>query len=138
MAWPTLTVEIDFVHGPLTALASNTWVDVTSYVHSFSTRRGRSDALNRVEAGTAVVTLDNSDRRFDPTFTGSPYYPNVVPMRKIRISAVYSGITYRLYTGHIESWPPNWPGRAGRDHNYQLCGCVQVFRQQEAEWRLRQ
>jgi hypothetical protein len=125
MAWPTLTVEIDFVHGPLTALASNTWVDVTSYVHSFSTRRGRSDALNRVEAGTAVVTLDNSDRRFDPTFTGSPYYPNVVPMRKIRISAVYSGITYRLYTGHIESWPPNWPG--GLDATTTI-SCVDAFK----------
>ena len=125
MAWPTLTIEIDFTHGPLTALASNTWTDITEYVISFSTRRGRSDALNRVEAGTAVITLDNNDRRFDPTYVGSPYYPNLVPMKKIRISAVYSGITYRLYTGHVEGWPPDWPG--GMDVTTTI-DCVDAFK----------
>src|SRR5436190_441219 len=106
MSWPTLAIEIDFAHGPLTALASNTWTDITAYVVSFSTRRGRSDALARIEAGTAQLTLDNSDRRFDPTYSGSPYYPNVVPMKKIRIRATYSAVTYDLYTGFIASWPP--------------------------------
>lgn len=110
MAWPTITVEIDFAHGPLTALASNTWTDVTAYVIAISTRRGRSDALGRIEAGTAQIVLDNTDRRFDPTFAASPYFPNIVPMKKIRVSAVYSAVTYRLYTGHITAWPPDWPG----------------------------
>lgn len=110
MAWPTLEISIDFAHGPLTALASNTWTDITAYVFSFTTRRGRSDALGRMEAGTATVVLDNSDRRFDPTFTTSPYYPNVVPMRKIRIRATYAAVTYDLFVGHVSSWPPDWPG----------------------------
>lgn len=110
MAWPTITVSIAFGDSPLTALASNTWVDVTAYVISFSTRRGRSDALSRIEAGTAQLVLDNADRRFDPTYSGSPYYPNVVPMKKIRIRATYSAVTYDLYTGHVASWPPDWPG----------------------------
>jgi hypothetical protein len=47
MAWPTLLVEIAFVDPPLTALASNTWTDITAYVKSFTTKRGRSDALGR-------------------------------------------------------------------------------------------
>jgi hypothetical protein len=110
MAYPTLLVQIAFGDPPLTALASNTWTDVTAYVVSIHTRRGRADPLGRVEAGTAQLVLDNSDRRFDPTYTGSPYYPNVVPMKKIRISATYSAVTYRIYTGYIESWPPDWPG----------------------------
>jgi len=37
---PTPTVEISFDSGPY--VASPTWVDVTSYVRSFSTHRGRS------------------------------------------------------------------------------------------------
>ena len=81
MSYPTLSIQVAFVDAPLTALASNTWTDITSYVISFSTRRGRSDALGRIEAGTASLVLDNSDRRFDPTFAASPYYPNVVPMK---------------------------------------------------------
>lgn len=110
MAWPTISIQIDFAHGPLTALASNTWTDVTDYVISFSTRRGRADALSRMEAGTATLVLDNSDRRFDPTFTSGAYYPNVVPMKKIRIRATYSAFTYDLFVGHVASWPPDWPG----------------------------
>lgn len=110
MAWPTIAVAIAFGDPPLTALASNVWTDITSYVISFSTRRGRSDALGRIEAGQASLVLENADRRFDPTYTSGAYYPDVVPMAKIRIRATYSAVTYDLYTGFVEGWPPNWPG----------------------------
>ena len=125
MAWPSLTVQISFVDPPLTATASTTWTDVTTYVLSLSTRRGRSDALGRIEAGNATVVLDNSDRRFDPTYASSPYSPNVLPMRKIRISAVYSATTYYLFSGFVESWPPDWPG--GLDATTTI-RCVDAFK----------
>jgi hypothetical protein len=124
MSWPQIVIEVDFAHGPLTALASNTWTDITAYVISLSTRRGRSDALGRMEAGTATLTLDNSDRRFDPTFASGAYSPNVVPMKKIRVSAVYSAVTYRLFVGHVASWPPDWPGGLDATTTIQ---CVDAF-----------
>src|SRR6478672_2394 len=124
MSWPTLSIQIDFANPPLTANASATWTDITAYVIDIQTKRGRSDALGRVEAGTASLTLDNSDRRFDPTYTTGAYYPNVVPMRKLRISAVYSAVTYYLFTGFITSWPPDWPG--GLDATTQIA-CVDAF-----------
>lgn len=31
-------------------------------------------------------------------------------MKKIRVSAVWNAVTYRLFTGFIESWPQDWPG----------------------------
>lgn len=110
MAWPTLAIEIGWVDPPLTANASTTWTDITASVISFSTRRGRSSALDRIEAGTATVVLENADRRFDPTFAASPYYPDVKPIRKIRIIAIYSAVAYYLFSGYVESWPPDWPG----------------------------
>lgn len=107
MTSPTITVEIAFATNPLSA---PTWVDVTSYLVSIPLiRRGRQHELNRIEAGEATVVLNNLDRRFDPTNTAGPYYPNVLPMRRIRISATYSATTYRLFTGFIEGWPPEWP-----------------------------
>lgn len=107
MSLPTITVRIAFATDPLAA--TPTWTDVSSYVRALRIRRGRQDELNRVEAGTAEVVLDNRDRRFDPTYTSGPYYPNVVPMRKINTRATWSGTTYDLYTGYVEAWPPDWP-----------------------------
>ncbi|MGH7895696.1 MAG: hypothetical protein ACREQL_13575, partial [Candidatus Binatia bacterium] len=108
-----------------------TWIDVTSFLRSFSISRGRSNELDRIQAGTAVVVLSNRDRRFDSTNTGSPYYPDIVPMRRIRLTAELPGtgspfrmrserlrdgaslrgggtVTLALYQGFIEGWPQTW------------------------------
>jgi hypothetical protein len=48
--------------------------DVTEFVQGLSISRGRPDQLQQFNAGTASITLNNTDRRFDPTNTDSPYY----------------------------------------------------------------
>jgi len=108
MARPVVSVLIAFATDPLAA--TPTYVDVSAYVREIRIRRGRQNELNRMEAGTADVVLDNRDRRFDPTYASSPYYPNVIPMRKISIRATWNSTLYYLYTGYIENWPPDWPG----------------------------
>ena len=105
MSLPTITAEIAFATDPA---ASPTWVDVSAYCQAFSIRRGRSDELSQYQAGTATVTLDNRDRRFDPTYTDGAYYPNVRPMRRLRISATWSAVTYRLFSGYVEGWPQSY------------------------------
>ncbi len=107
MASPTITVEVAFTTAPL---AVPSWTDITAYLVSIPRiKRGRQDELGRTEAGEAEVVLNNLDRRFDPTNVAGAYYPNVLPMRRIRITAVFSSVTYRLFTGFIEDWPPDWP-----------------------------
>lgn len=107
-----VTLEIAFATNP--GVAEPAWVDVTEYLYGFEIRRGRQHELDRTEAGTCTIVLKNDDRRFDPSYTAGPYYPNVRPMNKVRLSAVYGGVTYRLFTGHVEGWPQEWNHNLGR------------------------
>jgi hypothetical protein len=70
MPVPQFQVDVAF---PSTPLATTpTWVPIPpDKALSFSTRRGRSQETEHVEAGTATVELDNRDRRFDPTYQGT-------------------------------------------------------------------
>jgi hypothetical protein len=107
MALPTLIIELD-LNDPL---ATPTWAaDITSYVRSWSTQRGTQRELQRVEAGTASIVLDNRSGRFTPMNTSSPYYPNLLPMRRIRIRATWNSVTYPIFQGHVEAWPATFPG----------------------------
>lgn len=49
-------------------------VDITEFVTGISISRGRTDQLQQFNAGTVSITLNNSDRRFDPINEASPYY----------------------------------------------------------------
>lgn len=79
-------VEVAFGYGPYDDPPSGAWVDISSYVHSVRYERGsRTSEFDQFNAGTMTVTLDNSDRRFDPLNLSGPYiqkaygpvYPNV-------------------------------------------------------------
>ena len=84
--------------------------DITPYVRSFTTDRGRRRSLDRFGAGTATVVLDNRDRRFDPTNFSSEYanailgITGVTPMRPVIINATWSGTSYPVFRGFIDSW----------------------------------
>lgn len=105
--FPTITVNVAFATTPFAL--TPTYTDITDWVMGFSTKRGRSDELQAYSAGTLNLTLDNQDGRFDPTNASSPYWPNVVPMRLVQVKAVWSAITYVIFTGYIDGWPPTWP-----------------------------
>lgn len=103
-----LTVEIGFTSNPYDT--TYTYTDVSDYVLRIDIKRGRQQALSEIGTGTATVVFDNQDRRFDPTNTSSPYSPNVVPNKPIRISATYDSTTYRLFEGFVEQFPQQFIG----------------------------
>jgi len=76
------------------------WVDVSERLQSISTDRGKSRQLDRFTAGQATITFINQDRAFDPTYTLSPFYGEIVPRRNVRISV--DGLF--IYYGIIEDW----------------------------------
>jgi hypothetical protein len=91
------------------------WIDVSDYVQGYSFHRGRSSELDRVEAATGQVLLDNRDRRFDPTYTAGPYYGYLVPTRRVRGGVTYNGTRYPLFAGYVEDWQIAYPGPLDSD-----------------------
>lgn len=106
MAFPTVTVQAAWATAPFAT--TPTWTDISTYVLSGTTSRGRSSNLSRVDAGSLALPLDDADHRFDPFNTGSAYYPNVKPAKKVRVSCVFNAVTYYLWTGHNASLKPDW------------------------------
>jgi hypothetical protein len=113
----TFKVEIGFATNagankvPIGALLSNIiWTDVSSYVRSVQTNRGRSSELDEFVTGTANVVLSNGNRYFDPENQEGPYFGKLTPGRPIRISATYSALTKDIFFGFIDEWQ--------QDYNY--------------------
>lgn len=104
-----LGVEIGFIlDDPVAGVLDNTtytlgglaFIDMTDYVYSVSVTRGKNRELDRFNAGTCSVTLNNQNRIFDPFNFESPFAGNIVPRRRVRVST--DGVTQ--FVGAIDDW----------------------------------
>ncbi|MGP4048786.1 hypothetical protein [Streptomyces sp. 2A115] len=80
-------VEIAF--GSTITTDNPTWTDLTrrvDLVSGISIDRGASDELSETQAGTATLTLDNSDGALTSDRAASPFHPHVKKNVPIRIS----------------------------------------------------
>jgi hypothetical protein len=89
-------------------LSGERFYDITSRLIDAQTARGKSQALDRIDAGNATISLDNFDRLFDPLYEAGFYYGQLVPKRKIRVSCN----NYPVMFGYIDDLdiaylPPN-------------------------------
>jgi hypothetical protein len=103
------TVELGLVAKPLDPLSSVVWTDVSEWMLGWSSSQGRSRERDPIQAGTAAVELDNADGQFDAMNSTSPYWPNLKPMRRLRITETYQGVTYRRFTGYVDEFRLNRP-----------------------------
>lgn len=120
MAAPTLKVEIGFnltenpiapffkLDDPIQGVLDNDiyrlggtlFYDVTNQVVSVDIQRGKSAILSEFPPGECTVTFTNHNRFFDPLFEASPYYPEIVPRRELRVT---SG-NELVFSGWVEDW----------------------------------
>jgi hypothetical protein len=68
-------------------LSGDRFFDITPRLVSATVRRGKNESLDRIDAGLVSITVDNSDRTFDPVYADGPYFGQLVPRRAVRISA---------------------------------------------------
>jgi hypothetical protein len=79
-------------------------VDLTDITRQINIRRGRNITRDTYEAGNATVRVYDRNGDFNPQNTSSPYYGQLTPLRKIRISAVYAGVTHYLFSGYTTDY----------------------------------
>ena len=82
--------------------------DITDRLVTCQVRRGKNEALDRIDAGVVSITVDNSDRRFDPLYENGPYYGQLVPRR----SVIISSNDYPVFVGFIDDFDIQYePGK---------------------------
>lgn len=108
----TLTVDMAFGASPDGDPALWSWTDITAYVmvDGIPISRGRSDNAARVEPSKMTLRLINSDGRFTPENTASPYFPNVRMRVPVRVRLQLGATTSTRFTGFVDEWPIVWPG----------------------------
>ena len=79
-------------------------VDLTDSTRQISIRRGRNITRDTYEAGTATIRIFDPEGNFNPQSVTSPYYGKLTPLRKLRISAVYAGVDYYLFSGYTTDY----------------------------------
>jgi len=78
--------------------------NLTDATRRISIRRGRNVARDIYEAGTCVVRIYDPNSDFNPQNSSSPYYGQLEPLRKLRVSATVGGTTYYLFSGYTTAY----------------------------------
>jgi hypothetical protein len=84
-------------------------VDVSDLVNLVQTRRGRNALSDEFQTGNLTLRIVDQNGDFNPTNPASPYYQLLTPMKKVQITATYSGITYPIFSGFITSYVNSQP-----------------------------
>ena len=79
-------------------------VDVSNQVNLVQTRRGRNPLSDEFQTGSLTLRIVDQNGDFNPTNPASPYYQLLTPMKKVQITATYSGTTYPIFAGFITSY----------------------------------
>ena len=143
MTVPVVNAIINFSTGPATAQAmifdqgifgTNVFadsaaviVDVSDQVMSVQTKRGRNALSDQFQTGNLTLRIVDQNGDFNPQNPLSPYAGLLSPMRKVQITATYSGVVYPIFQGFITSYVTTYPKDA-EDVAYTTIQAVDAFR----------
>ena len=143
MTAPIINVVINFSTGPSFAeamildsgiLGTNVLsdsnaviVDVSNQVDSINTSRGRNAQADQFQTGQLSLRIVDQTGAFNPQNPSSPYAGLLNPMRKVQITATYSGVTYPIFSGFITGYSTTTPKDVG-EVVYTTITAVDAFR----------
>lgn len=99
MSDPLYTVAIEFVAGSFT--------NVTSDCLHFSFNRELATYDRGLSKGGCQLIVQNEEKKYSSNNTSGPYFPNLKPNKRVQIQATYSGSTYNMFLGYIDSYTIN-------------------------------
>jgi hypothetical protein len=100
-------------------------VDITNLVTQCYIRRAFNRSSDAFTGGTARIVFVDETGEYNPANTSSSLYGKIKPMRKIRFTAEYLGISYNLGSFYIQEW--NYQSPTGFDPAYVTLNCVDGF-----------
>jgi hypothetical protein len=125
MTLPIINAFINFSTGPrfagaaiigeaifdtnIFADSNDTIVDVSDKVNLVQTKRGRNALSDEFQTGQLTLRIVDQNGDFNPENPSSPYFELLTPMKKVIISATYSGVTYPIFAGFITSYVNSQP-----------------------------
>jgi hypothetical protein len=101
-------------------------VDLTPNVRNITINRGRNILSDQYVAGDAVVRVIDPDGAWNPQNISSPYYPYLVPLRKLRISATTATKDAFLFSGYTTEYRYTFP--QGQEVGYVDIYCSDAFK----------
>jgi len=141
----TLNVTIDFSGGPVFGIGftigdpkngvlgvnvladkASDVVDISAQTLKVDIKRGRNIIQDRFEAGTATIRVIDTTGAWNPENVSSPYYGKLIPLRKVRVSADYSGSSYFLFSGYSQNYKYTFP--TNEAYGYVDIECTDAFR----------
>jgi len=119
------TIKVEFSPDPLSDVTP-TYVDVTKYCMAAPEwSGGKQRDLDDPQAGGATIRLRNDQRRFEPEYVAGAYYPNIVPLRRFRITMTADGVAYPEGVFYATNWDVTYP--AGSSYSEVVVTCVDGF-----------
>ncbi len=97
MSLPTFSIGVAFGNDP--GDDSPTFVDVSADLEKLSVRRGRQTEQDQAQVGTMTATLLDDARAYDPNYAAGPHYPNVKPVKPLRVQATLDSVVYPVFRG---------------------------------------
>jgi hypothetical protein len=79
-------------------------VDLTPQVRNITINNGRDIQSDTYQAGTAVIRIIDPTSQWNPQNVNSEFYPYLVPLRKIRVSATTATAQEFLFSGYTTEY----------------------------------
>lgn len=83
--------------------------DISSFVKEITTDLGKNDIGGAYKEGKASFTLNNTDGRFYPDNTSSPYYGHFNVGLPLEFKVLHNGLEYAGFKGNIVKVDPPFP-----------------------------